>query len=220
MKIKEFEECFVGMIMFTERAVERLKKNDASLKDAEGHLDAEKRYANPARTEKAQAEYTLSKYEHTTVKGKVLEEFENKAKEMRKKLAKLDSESLTIRASDIDSDAERLLSLGLLNIEEIRAMAARFYGNPTMTRLILKHVSAMKGNDNHEAAALSGLKDALQSTDQGRGKLEAFDRLLSRCRKAIENPYSTSYIKSMKTICADVIDRLHENPITQERIED
>lgn len=67
-------------------------------------------------------------------------------------------------------------------------------------------------------AALHGLKGALQSTDQGRGKLEAFDRLLSSCRKAIENPYSTSYIKSMKSFCANVIDRLHENPITQERI--
>lgn len=153
------------------------------------------------------------------MKGRILEEFEDKAKTTREKLVKLDSESLVIRASDIDSDAERLLSLGLLNIKEIRAMAARFYGNPTMTRLILKHVSAMQGNNNHEVAALLGLKDALQSTDQGRGKLEAFDHLLSRCRKAIANPYSTPYIKGMKEFCASVIDRLHENPITQERIE-
>lgn len=41
MKIKEFEECFAGMLTFTERAMERLKKNDARLKDAESQLDAE-----------------------------------------------------------------------------------------------------------------------------------------------------------------------------------
>lgn len=152
-------------------ALSELAKYQKALNRAQNMADEEYIGEREAAIADANAEIIRARAKLDNVKANVWKAYDAEIKQLTKQLQADLSKDNIASSEAVDMSALELLKSGIMSVDDMEAMAAKFDSNPTMLRLISKYAREVADDETALPVTRGGMARVANATKDGNGSV-------------------------------------------------